>query len=143
MPAPALKAQLAVFALPTGARSLPVLFTHCPLDRALDAFGEAQLEQIRLAPPLGFAHHRLIAETDIAADQPWPQLGRKAIQELPQSGRGMLRGMLVAGRNLHRQHQPHIGHHVTVITMRRASRRASSPPRLGPATISTEAQSRA
>ena len=32
--------------------------------------------------------------------------------------------MLVAGRPLHRQHQPQIGHHVTVITMRRAPRLA-------------------
>jgi hypothetical protein len=35
-----------------------------------------QFEQIRLAAPLGFAHHRLVAETDIAADQPRPMLLR-------------------------------------------------------------------
>src|SRR6516164_9940359 len=99
MPAPALKAQSAVFTLPTDARILPILLAHCPLDRALHSLRQPQLEQIGLAPPLGFAHHRRVAETDIAADQPWPQLGRKAIQELPQSGRGMLGGMLVAGRN--------------------------------------------
>ena len=67
MPAPALKAQAAVFTLPTGARILPILLAHGPLDRALHACGEAQLEEIRLAPPLGFAHHRLIAETEILA----------------------------------------------------------------------------
>ena len=33
--------------------------------------------------PLGFAHHRLSAETDVAANQIRPMGGRKAIQQLP------------------------------------------------------------
>jgi hypothetical protein len=45
--------------------------------------GQAQLEQIRLGALLGFAHHRLIAKPDIAADQRRPQSGREAIDELP------------------------------------------------------------
>jgi hypothetical protein len=44
MAAPALKAQAAVFALPTGAGIVPILLVHRPLNRAFDAFGQAQLE---------------------------------------------------------------------------------------------------
>ena len=121
MPAPSVEPQAAVLALPARARVLPVLLAHRPLNRAFHVPGQAQLEQIRLAPPLGFAHHRLVAETDIAADQPRPQLARQAIQQLPQPRRGVLGSMLVAGRNLDRQHQAQIGHHVAVITVRRPS----------------------
>src|SRR6516165_2073427 len=60
IPAPALKAQAAILALPARTGILSILLAHRPLDRALDP----QLEQIGLMPPLGFAHHRLIAETD-------------------------------------------------------------------------------
>src|SRR6516162_11044550 len=120
MPAPSFQAQSAIFALPTGARILPILLAHSPLDRAFYAFGQAQLEQVGPAAPLGFAHYRLIAEMGIAADQPRLLFGRQAIQILPQPGRGMLGGVLVAGRNLHRQHQPQIADHVTVITVRRS-----------------------
>src|SRR6516165_10343591 len=69
IPAPALKAQAAILALPARTGILPILLAHRPLDRALDPLGQAQLEQIGLMPPLGFPHHRLIAETDIATDQ--------------------------------------------------------------------------
>src|SRR5215470_12314928 len=86
MPAPSFQAQLAIFALPTGACILPILLAHRPLDRAFYAFGQAQLEQVGPAAPLGFAHHRLIAEANIAADQPRLLFGRQAIQILPQPG---------------------------------------------------------
>src|SRR5262249_13655147 len=120
MPAPSLKAQLAVLALPSAARSLPVLLAHRPFNRALHSLRQPQFEQIALAALLGFAHHRLVAKTGIAAQQPWPQVSRQAIQERPQARRGMLGSMLVARRNVHRQHQPQVGHHVAVIAVRRA-----------------------
>src|SRR5262249_36292591 len=97
MPAPSFQAQLAIFALPTGACILPILLAHRPLDRAFYTFGQAQLEQVGPAAPLGFAHHRLIAEANIAADQPRLLFGRQAIQILPQPGRGMLGGVRLPG----------------------------------------------
>src|SRR6516164_8732245 len=118
IPAPALKAQAAILALPARTGILPILLAHRPLDRALDPLGQAQLEQIGLMPPLGFAHHRLIAETDIATDQPRPQSGGKPIQQRPQAGGRMLRRMLVARRNFRRQHQA--SHHIAVIAVRRS-----------------------
>src|SRR5215469_9760178 len=100
MPAPALKTQLAVFALPTGAGILPVLLAHRSLDGSLHPFGQPQLEQIGLTALLGLAHHRLIAKTGIATDQPRTLLGRQAIHQLPEAARSMLGGMFVAGSHL-------------------------------------------
>src|ERR1700752_5528619 len=62
MPAPPLKAQLAVLALPSATSILPVLLAQRPLDRALDVLRQPQLEQIGLAALLGFPHHRLVAD---------------------------------------------------------------------------------
>jgi hypothetical protein len=43
IPAPALKAQAAILALPARTGILPILLAHRPLDRALDPLGQAQL----------------------------------------------------------------------------------------------------
>jgi hypothetical protein len=77
-------------ALPTGAGIMPILLAHRSPDCALDAFGQTQFEQVGLATLLGFAYDRLIAETDIAADQPSPLFGRQAIEQPPTEWRAML-----------------------------------------------------
>src|SRR4029077_15793814 len=56
-------AQLAVLALPAGARILPILLARRPFDRTLHPRGQTQLEQIRLLTLLSFAPLRLIAQS--------------------------------------------------------------------------------
>ena len=69
LPAPALQAQLALLALPTGAGIVPILRAHRSLDRTLDPIRQAQFEQIRLATLLRLPHDRLVAPTSVAAQQ--------------------------------------------------------------------------
>src|SRR6516162_10592594 len=63
LPAPALQAQLALLALPTGAGIMPILRVHRSLDRTLHPIRQAQLEQIRLATLLRLPHDRFVAPT--------------------------------------------------------------------------------
>jgi hypothetical protein len=50
------------------------------------AGGHDRAIRIFLMRTVGFTHHRLIAETDIATDQARPQSGGKPIQQRPQAG---------------------------------------------------------
>src|SRR5258708_16616830 len=54
IPAPALKSQAAILALPARAGIPPILLPHRPLDPALDPLGQAHLQQLRLIPPPRF-----------------------------------------------------------------------------------------
>src|SRR5258708_31849902 len=93
MPAPSLKAQLAVLALPSAACILPVLLTHRPFDRALHSLRQPQFEQVGLVTLLGFTHHRLVAETGIAVQHPRPQFRRQPTQEPPPAAPSNLRSI--------------------------------------------------
>jgi hypothetical protein len=86
LPAPTLQAQFVVLALPLGTGIPQALLAHRPLDRAPNALGQPQLEEIRLAALLGLAHYRLIAPLGIATQQRRPMLRCQPIQQRPQPG---------------------------------------------------------
>src|SRR3982074_3365322 len=87
LPAPALQAQLALLALPTGAGIMPILRAHRSLDRTLYPFRQAQLEQIWLATLLRLPHDRLVAPTGVAAQQRGPFRPRQPPPQAPHAPR--------------------------------------------------------
>ena len=83
---PAGQLKLAFQALPTRAGIGPGTAEETPLQVALDAFRQTQLEQIGLIPLFQLVHHRGVAKPAVAADQRGPLVGGQLIQHAQQAG---------------------------------------------------------
>ena len=90
--APAVKAQFNGLTLPTVARLGPGTI-HRPLDRAPHVGGQADAEQIGQSALFRFAHDGFVAPAGVAAQQARPALPSQPVQQGPQAGRAVLRGV--------------------------------------------------
>ena len=131
LPTPSQQPNPAPLALPAGAGVLPIALPHRPLQHALDALAQAQLEQIGLAAAVGLAHHRLAAPVAVAAQQGRRTGWSQAVEQRPQPRRGMFGGVRPAAGNLHFQYQAQLGHQVTVVDVRRPATLARVVTHLG------------
>ena len=136
--APAFQPQRVLAPLPPLACIGPIAFRKSLLDQLLDVGGQAQFEQVGQPSLFGPAHHRLRTEAAIATQKYRPAIARNAIQKRPQSGRGMLRGMLVAWRHVRVEHQPQSGQRIGVIHMAGPARLLGIVTKHGPFLMAVE-----
>jgi hypothetical protein len=79
---------------------------------------------------LGLCHHRLDAPGEVATQQRRPTAPVPPVQQRPQTARGMLDVVLVAGLHIHTQHQSQVRQHVGVIAVQACPCEGRGPARL-------------
>lgn len=84
-------------------------------------FGQALLEQVRQPFLLAALHVGLGAPIAIAANERWPARTPDALEQIPETGGAVLGVGLMAGLDLHIEHEAQVSHQISRVRVRGAS----------------------
>jgi len=118
LPAPAAQPQAAFEDFPPVARRLPTRPGARHLrDEHFDFWGVLQLEKAGHCARLGLHEELFISIRAVPADERGPVRARQRVEQRPQAGQPVPRGVFFSSAHLDAQAQPHAGHEVAVVAM--------------------------